>query len=54
MSLSVPVGDLEAALDLVNGNTGRGVVTFEYNGRDRFLIPASLTHELLIEIVEAE
>jgi len=26
--------------------------TFRYHGRDRFLIPASLTHGVLLEMVE--
>ena len=54
MGVSVEVADLEAALALVNGNTGLELESFQYKGRDRFLIPASLTHEFLIELVESE
>ena len=54
MGVSVQVADLEAALDLVNDNTGLALESFEYRGRERFLLPASLTHELLIELVESE
>ena len=31
---------------------GLNLQTFTYKGRDRFLIPASLAHGLLIEMVE--
>src|SRR6185295_3743142 len=39
MGMSVKVGNLHTALDLVNGNTGLALQTFKYKGRDRFLIP---------------
>lgn len=52
MGASIEVGDLQTALSLVNGNTGLGLQSFQYKGRDRFLIPASLTHGFLIEMVE--
>jgi catechol 2,3-dioxygenase-like lactoylglutathione lyase family enzyme len=52
LGLSLQVGDLSTALTLVNGNTGLNLSTFEYQGRERFLIPAGLTHGLLIEMVE--
>jgi catechol 2,3-dioxygenase-like lactoylglutathione lyase family enzyme len=52
LGVSIEVGDLETALSLVNRNTGLDLRTFEYKHRDRFLIPASLTHGLLIEMVE--
>jgi catechol 2,3-dioxygenase-like lactoylglutathione lyase family enzyme len=52
LGASIEVGDLETARDLVNGNTGLNLQSFEYKGRDRFLIPASLTHGFLIEMVE--
>ena len=52
MGASIEVGDLHTALTLVNGNTGLNLQTFKYKGRDRFLIPASLTHGFLIEMVE--
>ncbi len=52
MGVSIEVGDLQTALSLVNGNTGLGLQSFQYKGRDRFLVPASLTHGLLVEMVE--
>jgi catechol 2,3-dioxygenase-like lactoylglutathione lyase family enzyme len=52
LGASIEVGDLETARDLVNGNTGLNLQTFKYKGRERFLIPASLTHGFLIEMVE--
>jgi catechol 2,3-dioxygenase-like lactoylglutathione lyase family enzyme len=52
LGLSLEVGDLDTALTLVNANTGLALQTFKYKGRDRFLIPASLTHGFLIEMVE--
>lgn len=52
MGVSLEVGDLETARTLINGNTGLNLQTFKDKGRDRFLIPASLTHGFLIEMVE--
>lgn len=52
LGLSVKVGDLAAARALVNANTGLDLQSFKYKGRERFLIPSSLTHGLLIEMVE--
>lgn len=52
LGVSVEVGDLQTALSLVNGNTGLGLQTFQYKGRERFLIPASLTHGFLVELIE--
>ncbi|HEX9940443.1 MAG TPA: VOC family protein [Thermoanaerobaculia bacterium] len=52
LGVSLEVGDLETAHDLIAGNTGLTLQTFKYKGRDRFLIPASLTHGFLIEMVE--
>lgn len=49
---SIEVGNLQTARALINGNTGLNLQTFKYKGRDRFLIPASLTHGFLIEMVE--
>jgi hypothetical protein len=37
---------------LVSGNTGLTLPVFKDKGRDRFLIPASLTHGFLLEMVE--
>jgi catechol 2,3-dioxygenase-like lactoylglutathione lyase family enzyme len=52
LGVSIQVGDLQTALDLVNGNTALGLQIFRYKGRDRFLVPASLTHGFLVEMVE--
>ncbi|MFL6294145.1 MAG: hypothetical protein ACJ759_24890, partial [Thermoanaerobaculia bacterium] len=52
LGASIQVGDLQTALDVVNGNTGLGLQIFRDRGRDRFLIPASLTHGFLVEMVE--
>ncbi|HET9226479.1 MAG TPA: VOC family protein, partial [Thermoanaerobaculia bacterium] len=52
LGVSIEVGDLDTALALVNGNTGLGLQPFRYKGRDRFLVPASLTHGFLVEMVE--
>jgi catechol 2,3-dioxygenase-like lactoylglutathione lyase family enzyme len=52
MGASIQVGNLQTARALVNGNTGLNLQAFKYKGRDRFLIPASLTHGFLIEMVE--
>lgn len=52
LGVSLQVGDLDTALALVNANTGLGLQSFEYQGRDRFLIPASLTRGFLVEMVE--
>ncbi|HET9226335.1 MAG TPA: VOC family protein [Thermoanaerobaculia bacterium] len=52
LGVSIEVGDLDAALALVNGNTGLGLQSFHYKGRDRFLVPASLTHGFLVEMAE--
>jgi len=52
LGVSVKVGDLHTAHSLIRHNTGLNLRTFEFKARDRFLIPASLTHGLLIEMVE--
>jgi catechol 2,3-dioxygenase-like lactoylglutathione lyase family enzyme len=52
LGVSVKVGDLHTAHHLIQHNTGLHLRTFEHKGRERFLIPASLTHGLLIEMVE--
>lgn len=52
LGASIQVGDLDTARTLINGNTGLALESFRYKGRDRFLIPASLTNEFLIEMVE--
>ncbi len=52
LGVSLEVGNLAAALSLINVNTGLDLETFKYKGRDRFLIPSSLTYGFLIEMVE--
>jgi catechol 2,3-dioxygenase-like lactoylglutathione lyase family enzyme len=52
LGASVQVGSLQTALGLVNGNTGLGLAAFKYKGRNRFLVPAALTHGFLLEMVE--
>jgi len=52
MGASIQVGNLRTAHDLIEGNTGLTLRTFKHKGRERFLIPASLTHGFLIEMVE--
>ncbi|HEX3553541.1 MAG TPA: VOC family protein [Thermoanaerobaculia bacterium] len=52
LGVSLKAGNLHTALSLVNRNTGLNLRSFKYKGRDRFLIPASLTHGFLIEMVE--
>jgi catechol 2,3-dioxygenase-like lactoylglutathione lyase family enzyme len=52
LGASLQVGDLDTALDVVNGNTGLNLQPFKYKGRDRFLVPASWTHGFLLEMVE--
>ncbi|MES1240247.1 MAG: VOC family protein [Acidobacteriota bacterium] len=52
LGASIQVGSLTTALNLVNGNTGLGLSKFKYKGRNRFLVPASLTHGFLLEMVE--
>ncbi|HEX4496205.1 MAG TPA: VOC family protein [Thermoanaerobaculia bacterium] len=52
LGVSLKVGSLDTAHDLIEGNTGRTLPIFSYRGRQRFLIPASLTHGVLLEMVE--
>ena len=52
LGVCLAVQDLLAAHRLVEENTSSTLPTFRYHGRDRFLIPASLTHGVLIEMVE--
>lgn len=52
LGASVEVADLQAAHALVSGNTGLPLPIFQEKGRERFLIPASLTHGFLLEMVE--
>ncbi len=52
LGVSLEVGRLGTAHDLVQAHTGLTLPIFKSEGRSRFLIPASLTHGLLIEMVE--
>ena len=52
LGVSIQVGDLDTARALVNANTGLSLQSFKYKGRDRFLIPVSLTNGFLVEMVE--
>ena len=52
LGVSIEVGDLDTAHSLIQGNTGLTLPAFKHKGRDRFLIPASLTHGFLVEMVE--
>lgn len=52
LGASIQVGDLDTAHALISANTGLSLPTFQYKGRERFLIPDSLTHGFLVEMVE--
>jgi hypothetical protein len=52
LGVSLKVRDLDFAHDLIEHNTGLTLPTFTYQGQERFLIPASLTHGVLVEMVE--
>ncbi len=52
MGVSVKVGNLRFARAFIHRNTGLPLRTFKYKDRQRFLIPASLTHGFMIEMVE--
>jgi catechol 2,3-dioxygenase-like lactoylglutathione lyase family enzyme len=52
LGASVQVGNLQTAHTLIQHNTGLNLPVFKDRGRDRFLIPVSLTHGFLIEMVE--
>jgi catechol 2,3-dioxygenase-like lactoylglutathione lyase family enzyme len=52
LGVSFAVRDLRAAHRLVEGNTNLTLPVFRFHGRDRFLIPASVAHGMLIEMVE--
>jgi hypothetical protein len=52
LGVSLKVRDLALAHDLIEHNTGLTLPIFNYRGQDRFLIPASLTHGVLVEMVE--
>src|SRR5262249_13690228 len=52
LGVSLKVGRLDVAHDLIRNNTGLDLPVFKEEGRDRFLIPASLTHGVLVEMAE--
>ncbi len=52
LGYSLQVGNLDTAHNLIQHNTGLMLPIFKDKGRSRFLIPASLTHGVLIEMVE--
>jgi hypothetical protein len=52
MGVSLKVRDLDLAHDLIEHNTGLTLPIFTYQGQDRFLIPASGTHGVLVEMAE--
>jgi hypothetical protein len=52
LGVSIQVLDLRLAHDLVQTNTGTTLPVFRYDGRNRFLVPASLVHGVLVEMIE--
>jgi catechol 2,3-dioxygenase-like lactoylglutathione lyase family enzyme len=52
LGAAVSVRSVHTALNYVNGHTGLHLQKFKYKGRDRFLVPRSLTNGFLIEMVE--
>jgi len=52
LGLSVEVGSLATAHNFVQTHTGLTLPIFKYKGRDRFLVPATVAHGVLIEMVE--
>jgi catechol 2,3-dioxygenase-like lactoylglutathione lyase family enzyme len=52
LGVSLKVGNLDTARTLVNRKAHLHLQTYTYQGRDRFLIPAAVTHGLAIEMVE--
>lgn len=52
MGVSLKVGNLDTARTLINRNAHLRLQTYTYQGRERFLVPASVTHGLAIEMVE--
>ena len=52
LGVSVEVGSLPTAHAYVESHTGLVLPVFKDRGRERFLIPASLAHGVLIEMVE--
>jgi glyoxalase-like protein len=52
LGVSLKVGNLAVARAIVNRNTHLNLQTYTFQGRERFLIPAFVTHGLAIEMVE--
>jgi hypothetical protein len=52
LGASIQVGNIQTAHTFIQHNTGLNLPVFKDRGRDRFLIPVSLTHGFLIEMVE--
>ncbi|HTQ78415.1 MAG TPA: VOC family protein [Thermoanaerobaculia bacterium] len=52
LGVSLKVRDLRTAHHLIQHNTGLSLDTFHFDGRNRFLVPASYTHGTLLEMVE--
>jgi|CXWL01.1.fsa_nt_gi catechol 2,3-dioxygenase-like lactoylglutathione lyase family enzyme len=52
LGASIEVDHLALARHYVNAHTGLHLRTFKYKGRERFLVPAGLTHGFLVEMVE--
>ncbi len=52
LGVSIKVSHLGVARSYINHQNGLNLQTFKYRGRDRFLIPVSLTHGFLIEMVK--
>lgn len=53
LGVSLEVARLGTARHLIQTNTGLALPVFKDHGRDRFLIPSSLTHGVLIEMVQS-
>ncbi len=52
LGVSLKVGSLDTARNLINRKAHLNLQTYTYQGRDRFLVPATVTHGLAIEMVE--
>jgi catechol 2,3-dioxygenase-like lactoylglutathione lyase family enzyme len=52
MGVSLKVGNLQTARNFANHALHGNLPTYNYQGRERFLIPASATHGVAIEMVE--
>jgi catechol 2,3-dioxygenase-like lactoylglutathione lyase family enzyme len=52
LGVSVEVRDVRYAHRLIEHNLGTTLPTFRYHGRERFLVPATETHGVLVEMTE--